>query len=137
MIKRTQTNANRLNTLVFFLTLLSTLYGRLCYIFSFRLLFGGLFVIRFFFLWRIQGDRRERTKGGKSRGLSPPIYYSRIFVTTPAPTVRPPSRIAKRVPSSRAIGAPSVTVNFTLSPGITISTFSASSTVPVTSVVRM
>ena len=30
--------------------------------------------------------------------------YLRTFVTTPAPTVRPPSRIAKRRPSSMAIG---------------------------------
>ena len=29
-------------------------------------------------------------------------YYSMIFATTPAPTVRPPSRIAKRKPSSIA-----------------------------------
>jgi len=31
-------------------------------------------------------------------------YYPRILATTPAPTVRPPSRIAKRKPSSIAIG---------------------------------
>jgi len=31
-------------------------------------------------------------------------YYSMILATTPAPTVRPPSRIAKRKPSSIAIG---------------------------------
>ena len=30
--------------------------------------------------------------------------HSRIFVTTPEPTVRPPSRMAKRRPSSHAIG---------------------------------
>ena len=63
-------------------------------------------------------------------------YYSIIFATTPAPTVRPPSRIAKRRPSSIAIGAISVTVSCTLSPGITISTPDGSSTAPVTSVVR-
>src|SRR5690606_7061186 len=62
--------------------------------------------------------------------------YSMIFATTPAPTVRPPSRIAKRRPSSMAIGAISDTVSFTLSPGITISTPSGSSHEPVTSVVR-
>ena len=33
-----------------------------------------------------------------------------IFATTPAPTVRPPSRMAKRRPSSMAIGAISLTV---------------------------
>ena len=62
--------------------------------------------------------------------------YSTILATTPAPTVRPPSRIAKRRPSSIAIGAISVTTIFTLSPGITISTPSGSSHAPVTSVVR-
>jgi hypothetical protein len=63
-------------------------------------------------------------------------YQSRILETTPAPTVRPPSRIAKRRPSSIAIGAISSTDNFTLSPGITISVPEGSSHAPVTSVVR-
>jgi len=62
--------------------------------------------------------------------------HSMILATTPAPTVRPPSRIAKRRPSSIAIGAIKVTTMFTLSPGITISTPSGSSQAPVTSVVR-
>jgi hypothetical protein len=62
--------------------------------------------------------------------------YSMILLTTPAPTVRPPSRMAKRSLSSMAIGAISVTLNLRLSPGITISVPSGSSTVPVTSVVR-
>ena len=57
-------------------------------------------------------------------------------MTTPAPTVRPPSRIAKRSPSSIAIGVISSIVICTLSPGITISTPAGSSTDPVTSVVR-
>jgi hypothetical protein len=47
--------------------------------------------------------------------------YLMIFVTRPAPTVRPPSRIAKRKPSSIAIGLPNSTFIVTLSPGITIS----------------
>ncbi len=64
------------------------------------------------------------------------ILYSTMPVTAPAPTVRPPSRIAKRRPSSMAIGAIRVTLIFTLSPGITISTPSGSSQEPVTSVVR-
>ena len=59
-----------------------------------------------------------------------------ISVTVPAPTVRPPSRIAKRSPSSIAIGAISSTVRLTLSPGITISVPSGSCATPVTSVVR-
>jgi hypothetical protein len=70
--------------------------------------------------------------------IHPPAVrdYSMIFDTTPAPTVRPPSRIAKRRPCSIAIGAISSTVNATLSPGITISVPSFRFTVPVTSVVR-
>jgi len=62
--------------------------------------------------------------------------YSIIFATTPAPTVLPPSRMAKRSPSSMAIGAIRSTIICTLSPGITISVPSGSSTAPVTSVVR-
>src|SRR6202007_1527586 len=62
--------------------------------------------------------------------------YSIIFATTPAPTVLPPSRMAKRRPCSIATGVISVTTIFTLSPGITISVPFASSTAPVTSVVR-
>ena len=64
------------------------------------------------------------------------FVYFRILVTTPAPTVRPPSRIANRSPSSIAIGVISSIVICTLSPGITISTPAGSSTLPVTSVVR-
>jgi len=69
--------------------------------------------------------------------MQPPLLYqSRILATTPAPTVRPPSRIAKRRPSSIAIGAINSATKLMLSPGITISTPSGSSTAPVTSVVR-
>src|SRR5216683_1859652 len=63
--------------------------------------------------------------------------YSMTFVQTPAPTVLPPSRIAKRRPSSRAIGVIRVTVRLVLSPGMTISTPGWRSAEPVTSVVRM
>ena len=66
----------------------------------------------------------------------PLSHYFRILATTPAPTVRPPSRIANRRPSSIATGLISVTFIFTLSPGITISTPSGSSQAPVMSVVR-
>ena len=62
--------------------------------------------------------------------------YSRILVTTPEPTVRPPSRIAKRRPSSHAIGVIKVISMSMLSPGMTISTPSGSLMLPVTSVVR-
>jgi hypothetical protein len=48
-------------------------------------------------------------------------YFSaRIDVTTPAPTVRPPSRIAKRIPFSIAIGFINSTVILIRSPGIAI-----------------
>src|SRR5206468_11914955 len=50
---------------------------------------------------------------GSVRGRA--VLYSRIFATTPAPTVLPPSRMAKRSPSSMAIGAISLTVMETLS----------------------
>ena len=66
----------------------------------------------------------------------PTDFYFRIFATTPAPTVLPPSRMAKRSPCSIAIGAISSTTILMLSPGMTISTPSGSSTAPVTSVVR-
>jgi hypothetical protein len=49
------------------------------------------------------------------------IFQAIIFVTTPAPTVRPPSRIAKRRPSSIAIGAIISTSIAILSPGMHIS----------------
>ena len=65
-----------------------------------------------------------------------PLDYLRILVTTPAPTVLPPSRMAKRSCSSMAIGVISSIVIWMLSPGMTISVPAGSSTEPVTSVVR-
>src|SRR5262249_36188999 len=62
--------------------------------------------------------------------------YLAILVTTPAPTVRPPSRIANRRPSSIAIGWISSTTIRALSPRIPISVPSGNVTPPVTSVVR-
>ena len=62
--------------------------------------------------------------------------YSITLTTTPAPTVRPPSRMAKRRPSSIAIGAIRVALILTLSPGMTISIPSGNTHSPVTSVVR-
>jgi len=62
--------------------------------------------------------------------------YSTTFVTNPEPTVRPPSRIAKRLPSSIAIGLPNSTSSETLSPGIHISAPPMRLVAPVTSVVR-
>ena len=72
----------------------------------------------------------------RARPIAYASPYSMILATTPAPTVRPPSRIAKRSPSSIAIGWISVTVIAMLSPGITISVPAGSSQLPVTSVVR-
>ncbi len=62
--------------------------------------------------------------------------YSTILVTTPEPTVLPPSRIAKRLPSSKATGEPISTSKRTLSPGMHISASPSSLAAPVTSVVR-
>src|SRR5271167_4736596 len=68
--------------------------------------------------------------------LSQCFRHSVMETTTPDPTVRPPSRIAKRSFSSMAIGTINATSIVTLSPGITISVPSGSWTMPVTSVVR-
>lgn len=62
--------------------------------------------------------------------------YLLILVTWPAPTVRPPSRMANFRPSSMATGWISETVMRVLSPGMTISVPSGRVTTPVTSVVR-
>ena len=62
--------------------------------------------------------------------------YSIISLTTPAPTVRPPSLTANRSSFSMAIGVINSAVMVTLSPGITISTPSGKVNMPVTSVVR-
>ena len=65
-----------------------------------------------------------------------PSPYSIISLTTPAPTVRPPSRTANRSSFSIAIGVINSADIVTLSPGITISTPSGNVITPVTSVVR-
>ena len=62
--------------------------------------------------------------------------YSTIFVTTPEPTVRPPSRMAKRTFSSIAMGEINSTTSLTLSPGMHISAPPRRFNEPVTSVVR-
>src|SRR5262249_27616240 len=59
------------------------------------------------------------------------------LVMTPAPTVRPPSRMAKWPPASSATGVISSTAMLTLSPGMTISTPAGRLIAPVTSIVRM
>ena len=61
--------------------------------------------------------------------------YLIIFVTTPAPTVLPPSLMAKFKFWLIAIGVINFTLNFPSSPGITISVPEGRVTSPVTSVV--
>ena len=63
-------------------------------------------------------------------------HYAVTSMTTPAPTVWPPSRIANRTPFSKAIGVINSASNSTLSPGITISTPGFNVTFPVMSLVR-
>ncbi len=67
---------------------------------------------------------------------SPQPDYSIISAITPEPTVRPPSRIAKRNPFSMAMGVISSASMATLSPGMTISVPVGNVATPVTSVVR-
>ncbi len=62
--------------------------------------------------------------------------YCTISEIVPAPTVCPPSRMAKRKPFSIATGVISSITSCTLSPGITISVPPGNSATPVTSVVR-
>jgi len=85
-----------------------------------------------FFRFVLLGLERDLLPGGGPE----PFAYFKILVTRPAPTVRPPSRMAKRRPSSMAMGAISSTVISVLSPGITIWVPSAKVMAPVTSVVR-
>src|SRR5687767_14307879 len=90
-------------------------------------------------LQRDQASITFRHKGNAlSQRASPPVKgrYAMISETTPEPTVRPPSRMAKRSSFSIAIGVMSSTSMAMLSPGITISVPAGSVTLPVTSVVR-
>ncbi len=80
---------------------------------------------------------RGRTVEGPPGGRpATDTSYLLIFVTRPAPTVRPPSRMANRSWSSMAIGWISSTCICVVSPGMTISVPSGRVTTPVTSVVR-
>ena len=83
----------------------------------------------------VRCQAREYALLNQHPGMVSP-YYGRISLTTPAPTVRPPSRIANRNSFSSAIGVINSTCTATLSPGITISVPAGSVTTPVTSVVR-
>ena len=89
----------------------------------------------------IRGGRRRAPAPAGAGALrwcraSPASGHLLILVTRPAPTVRPPSRMAKRRPSSMAMGWMSSTAISVLSPGMTISVPSGRCTTPVTSVVR-
>ena len=91
-------------------------------------------------LFSISNLMKQRLAGTKtlprSRFSTDETVQATIFVTTPEPTVLPPSRIAKRLPSVSAIGFPSSTFRRTLSPGMHISAPPNSDVLPVTSVVR-
>ena len=78
----------------------------------------------------LRGATLPTPRGGRRPG------HLMILVTWPAPTVRPPSRMANFRPSSMATGWISSTVMSVLSPGMTISVPSGRVTTPVTSVVR-
>jgi hypothetical protein len=82
---------------------------------------------------RVRGQALLQVPTPDARG---PVY-SMMSVIVPAPTVRPPSRMAKRAPFSSATGVCNSAVIVVLSPGITISTPSGNFNDPVTSVVRM
>jgi len=86
---------------------------------------------------RGRGPGRQRVTLAPESWPLHPDSYARISVIVPAPTVRPPSRIANRAPFSSATGVINSAVIVVLSPGITISTPSGRCSDPVTSVVRM
>lgn len=88
----------------------------------------------------VAGPRTTRPRHARGDpspcACSRPEGQPRTSVTTPAPTVRPPSRMAKRRPWSSATGWVSVTVSRPVSPGRSASTPSGSSMSPVMSVDR-
>ena len=96
-----------------------------------------------FIFFLLSNGRSEGTRTPNPRFWRPVLYqlsytppsYSTISVTTPEPTVLPPSRIANLTPLSIAIGAIISTSIAILSPGITISVPSGNEQTPVTSVV--
>ncbi len=103
--------------------------------------FKGFFINShiFLFVGRSGGNRTPNLRFWRPAlyqlSYTPMVAYFSILVTTPAPTVFPPSRIAKFNFSLIAIGVISLTVNLASSPGITISVPDGSVTSPVTSVV--
>ena len=101
--------------------------------------FIGFFIIYCLAYWQERRDSNPQPPVLETGALPIELHsyrvYSIILVTTPAPTVLPPSRIAKFNFSLIAIGVINVTVNLASSPGITISVPSGNVTSPVTSVV--
>ena len=99
----------------------------------------GFFIIFNNFNWQERRDSNPQPPVLETGALPIELHsyraYSIILVTTPAPTVLPPSLIAKFNCSAIAIGVINLTVNLASSPGITISVPAGNSTSPVTSVV--
>ena len=98
--------------------------------------FKGFFII---FIWQERRESNPQPPVLETGALPIELHsygvYSIILVTTPAPTVLPPSLMAKFNFSAIAIGVINFTVNLASSPGITISVPAGNSTSPVTSVV--
>src|SRR5437899_621686 len=70
---------------------------------------------------RKRGVRAPRGKIVGADRLRPHRVYATTSVTTPEPTVLPPSRMAKLLPNSRATGLSRTTATAALWPGMTIS----------------
>ena len=100
--------------------------------------FNGLNIFFYLFLAGAEGIEPPTSGFGDRRSTNWAtllVAYLIILVTTPAPTVLPPSLIAKFNFSFIAIGVISLTLNFASSPGIIISVPDGRVTSPVTSVV--
>ena len=101
--------------------------------------FNGLIIFIYYsFLAGAEGIEPPTSGFGDRRSTSWAtllVAYLIILVTTPAPTVLPPSLIAKFNFSFIAIGVINLTLNLASSPGITISVPEGRVTSPVTSVV--
>ena len=94
--------------------------------------------IIFFLKWQERRDSNPQPPVLETGALPVELHsssYSTISVTTPEPTVLPPSRIANLTPLSIAIGAIISTSIAILSPGMTISVPAGKEQTPVTSVV--
>ena len=94
------------------------------------------FLIILLFNWQERRDSNPQPPVLETGALPIELRsYLIILVTTPAPTVLPPSLMAKFKFWLIAIGVINFTLNFPSSPGITISVPDGSVTSPVTSVV--